>query len=275
MNDSSKTIRKGMHKTVAIIPARYASTRLPGKPLARIAGKPMILHVVERACSISALNEVVVATDDERILECVQHAGYKAVLTASVHSSGTDRVAEAARILGFAANDIVVNIQGDQPFLHSDAVMAMLDLISSDETLHMTTAACPMKLEDVSNPNKVKVVLDKKGMALYFSRSVIPFDRDGQAHALCTIKRPDAAALFQGHGYLRHLGLYAFRMSFLQEFVQLGPSFLEQMECLEQLRALENGYAIGVVKVKDAPLEIDTPEDLQAANRMMAEPSLD
>lgn len=275
MNDSSKTIRKGMNKTVAVIPARYASTRLPGKPLARIAGKPMILHVVERACSIPALNDVVVATDDERILECVQHAGYKAVLTAYIHPSGTDRVAEAARILRLAADDIVVNIQGDQPFLHGEAVTGMMELLVVDNTLHMTTAACPMSLEDVGNPNKVKVVVDRRGRALYFSRSVIPFDRDGQAHVLCTINRPDAAALLQGHGYLRHLGLYAFRMGFLQEFVRLGPSFLEQMECLEQLRALENGYAIGVVKVKDAPLEIDTPEDLQAANRMMAEPSLD
>ncbi len=257
-------------KKIAVIPARYASTRLPGKPLARIAGRPMILHVVERSLSISALDDVVVATDDQRILQCVQHAGYKAVITSKDHPSGTDRVAEAARILGLAENDIVVNIQGDQPFLHSDAVRAMLNLLLSDETLHMTTVACPMKLEDVGNSNKVKVVVDKRGRALYFSRSVIPFDRDGRVHELCTLNRFNVAASFFGHGYLRHLGLYAFRMGFLQEFVQLGPSFLEQMECLEQLRAMENGYSIGVVQVGDAMLEIDTPADLEAANRMMA-----
>lgn len=230
----------------------------------------MILHVVERSLSISVLNDVVVATDDQRILQCVQAAGYKAVLTSRDHPSGTDRVAEAARILGLAAQDIVVNIQGDQPFLHADAVLAMLHLLSSDETLHMTTAACPMKLEDVGNSNKVKVVVDKRGRALYFSRSVIPFDRDGRAHELCGLNRPDAAGRLSGHGYLRHLGLYAFRMGFLQEFVKLGPGFLEQMECLEQLRAMENGYSIGVVQVADALLEIDTPEDLEAANRMLA-----
>ncbi|MDD3553302.1 MAG: 3-deoxy-manno-octulosonate cytidylyltransferase [Deltaproteobacteria bacterium] len=259
-----------MGKKIAVIPARYASTRLPGKPLAKIAGRPMILHVVERSLSIPVLDDVVVATDDQRILQCVQDAGYKTVLTSKAHPSGTDRVAEAARLLGLAAEDIVVNIQGDQPFLHADAVRAMLELLSEDETLHMTTAACPMKLEDVGNPNKVKVVVDKRGRALYFSRAAIPFDRDGQAQVLCTLNRPDTAARLQGHGYLRHLGLYAFRMFFLQEFVRLGPGFLEQMECLEQLRAMENGYSIGVVRVADALLEIDTPEDLEAANRMMA-----
>lgn len=258
-----------MNKKVAVIPARYASTRLPGKPLAKIAGRPMILHVVERSLSISALEDVVVATDDQRILQCVQNAGYQAVLTSKAHPSGTDRVAEAARILGLSENDLVVNIQGDQPFLHSNAVVAMLELLSSDKTLHMTTAACPMKLEDVGNPNKVKVVVDKRDRAMYFSRSVIPFDRDGRVHELCNLDGSNKSVSLHGHGYLRHLGLYAFRMGFLQEFVRLGPSFLEQMECLEQLRALENGYSIGVVKVVNAMLEIDTPADLEAANRMM------
>lgn len=257
-----------MNRTVAIIPARYASTRLPGKPLANIAGKPMILHVIERSYSISLLDDVVVATDDARILECVQKAGHKAVLTSSGHPSGTDRVAEAARILGLSFDDIVVNIQGDQPFLHTDAVVAMINLLKSDEDLHMTTASCPMPLEDVSNPNKVKVVVDRRGRALYFSRSIIPFDRDGQAHMLCqtSVAEHDASGQSVYRGYLRHLGLYAFRMGFLQEFVGLGPSFLERMECLEQLRALENGYSIGVVMVPEASLEVDTPEDLAIAN---------
>jgi len=249
-----------MNKRIAIIPARYGSTRLPGKPLAKIGGRPMILHVVERSLAISGLNQVVVATDDLRILECVQKAGFEAVLTGQGHSSGTDRVAEAARLLNLAPQDIVVNIQGDQPFLHVKAVEAMIELLSQGNGLHMTTAACPLSLEEAANPNRVKVVIDNGFKALYFSRAVIPFDREQRAQELC---------LRHGKRYLRHLGLYAFSMVFLQEFVQLGQSFLEQMECLEQLRALENGYTIGVVIVDSAGLEIDTYQDLEAANRMV------
>ncbi len=237
-------------KVIAIIPARYGSSRLPGKPLIQIKGLPMILHVYNRASRLHGIDEVAVATDHQEILKTVTEAGGKAFMTDPNHPSGTDRVAEAASLMELADSDIVINIQGDQPFFKDEMVHAPLELLKSDPGFVMTTPACPMSAEMAEDPNRVKVVLDKNNRALYFSRSIIPYDRD---MTVCQENRP----------YLRHLGLYVFRNAFLQKFVALPPSRLERIECLEQLRALENGYSVGVAVVSEAPLDVDTEEDLK------------
>ncbi len=242
-------------RVAAIIPARYSSQRLPGKPLAEIAGRAMILHVYERALNIPGIDQVAVATDDKRILECVNSAGGRAILTDAAHPSGTDRIAEAARHLGLFDEDIVINIQGDQPLVEEGPVRAILARLVHEHGLAMTTPACPMDAGEAQNPNRVKVVVDADWQAIYFSRSVIPFDRDG---ALKGVKG----------AYLRHIGLYAYRCGFLQEFVRLKPGVLEEIERLEQLRAVENGYPIGVVRVESALIDVDTAEDLENIRRL-------
>ncbi|MGQ9499357.1 MAG: 3-deoxy-manno-octulosonate cytidylyltransferase [Dissulfurimicrobium sp.] len=242
-------------KVVAIIPARFQSTRLPGKPLADIGGRPMILHVYERARDIKGIDHVVVATDDERILKCVKNAGGEAILTDPALPSGTDRITEAAFALGLSDEDIVVNIQGDQPLVEKDNVVMIIERLIRETGLAMTTPACPMGFKEAANPNRVKVVVDKKWRAIYFSRALIPFDRDG------VLKGVKGA-------FLRHIGLYAYRFGFLKTFVGLETGVLEKIEQLEQLRAIENGFKIGVVKTKDAPLDVDTEEDLQAVRRI-------
>lgn len=240
----------GTERVVCIIPARYGSTRLPGKPLADIQGRPMIVHVYERACQIPGMDRVVVATDDERIMACVREAGGEVMITGAEHPSGTDRIAEVARALSLTSEDIVVNVQGDQPMLDPQPVLEIVRRLAAEPDLALTTPACPLDYVEGQNPNRVKVVVDTRWRALYFSRAPIPYIRDGV----------DSTA---GHVHLRHLGLYAYRQEFLQTFVRLRPSPLEQIEKLEQLRALENGYAIGVVKVAAAPVEVDTLEDLE------------
>lgn len=246
----------GRARVVAIIPARFGSSRLPGKPLVDIHGRPMILHVYERACQIPEIDDVVVATDDPRIEECVTATGGRALLTAPEHPSGTDRIAEAARAIQLGDDDVVVNIQGDQPLLAPGPVEAIVERLLREPDVAMTTPACPLELAEVANPNRVKVVVDRKWRALYFSRAPIPYDRDRK--------------MAEGGNYLRHLGLYAYRQAFLQTFVQLPQGRLERIERLEQLRALENGYAIGVVEVPSAPLEVDCPEDLAAVRLELA-----
>lgn len=248
-------------RIVCIIPARYGSARLPGKPLMEIHGRPMILHVLDRASRIPGVDRAVVATDDERICSCVAQAGGEAYLTDPSHPSGTDRVAEVARFLALDDEDVVVNVQGDQPLLDPGMVKAIVERLFADPGVPMTTPACPIQPAEARNPNRVKVVVDRSWRALYFSRARIPFDRDGlwegaDAGALPP-KDPRAA-------YLRHIGLYAYRQGFLQTFVGLPPGLLEGVERLEQLRALENGFPIGVVSVPSAPPEVDTPEDLDA-----------
>ncbi len=237
-------------KIVAIIPARYGSSRLPGKPLIEINGLPMILHVYNRASRLHGIDEVAVATDHREILDTVNKAGGKAFMTDPNHPSGTDRIAEVASLMGLADSDIVINIQGDQPFFKDEMVYAPLELLKSNSKFVMTTPACPMAVEMAADPNRVKVVLDKNNCALYFSRSPIPYDRDNAFEQ-------------ENMPYLRHLGLYVFRNGFLQKFVTLPPSRLEKIECLEQLRALENGYPVGVAVVSEAPLDVDTEEDLK------------
>jgi 3-deoxy-manno-octulosonate cytidylyltransferase (CMP-KDO synthetase) len=233
---------------VAVIPARYSSTRLPGKPLAEIDGIPMVVRVWRQASLSRALDRVLVATDDDRIASVVRAAGGEAIMTRSDHPSGTDRIAEVARTV---EAEIFVNVQGDLPFVDSVDLDALTRPMLSEPTLEMATLAAPILQEhEWRNPNVVKLVRDQRGDALYFSRGPIPFDRDSGF--------PSNA--------LRHIGVYAYRREFLLRFAALSPGVLEQIEKLEQLRVLERGFKIRVVNSVAPSLEIDTPEDLAHAN---------
>jgi 3-deoxy-manno-octulosonate cytidylyltransferase (CMP-KDO synthetase) len=249
---------------VAIIPARFASTRFPGKPLSDIHGRPMVRHVYERARSARRIERVVVATDDERVAAAVRGFGGEVILTSTGHVSGTDRVAEAAR--GLAA-EIVVNVQGDEPMLDPAAVDAAVDALLADPTLDIATLSVPLaSVDEMLEASVVKVVADARGRALYFSRSPIPFVRRG-----ASARESAAAAVAEGLAR-KHVGLYAFRRAALERFVALPPSRLEQAESLEQLRALENGLEIGVVEVADAGgVAVDTPEDLEKVRALLRE----
>lgn len=241
-------------RIVVIIPARYGSTRFPGKPLARIAGKPMLEHVWARAAACRNVTDVVVATDDDRILTCVQDFGGKALLTRSHHASGTDRIAEAAQALHLRDQDIVVNVQGDQPLVPPSILAEMIAPFGEDEDLPMTTLMCRIRdPEEVENTNHVKVVTDVRGFALYFSRHALPYYRDGSSDPL----------------HYKHLGLYAYRTSFLKIFTRLPEGRLETAEKLEQLRVLEHGYRIRVVETESDSPEVDTPEDVRRVEAMM------
>lgn len=239
-------------KYIAIIPARYASTRFPGKPLADIAGKPMIQHVYERAKRI--FEHCCVATDDERIAQAVRGFGGVAVMTSDLHRSGTDRCAEA---LGVYENetgirfDVVVNVQGDEPFI-SDEHLQSVKSAFADEEAAIATLACPFGDEgDVFNPNSPKVVLSVHGFALYFSRSAIPY-----------IRGAEASEWTHKHSFLKHIGVYGYRAQVLRAITLLPQGVLEKAESLEQLRWLENGYKIKVSVVSQETIGIDTPEDL-------------
>ncbi len=238
---------------IAIIPARFDSSRLPGKALADIGGVPMIVRVWRQAHQARTLDRVIVATDDERIARAVRAAGGEAEMTASTHQSGTDRIAEvAARIEA----EIYLNVQGDQPFIAPADLDALVAPMRADPALAMATLATPIiDREEWYNPSKVKVVCDARGDAIYFSRSPIPFDRDGGAV-------PAVAR--------RHIGVYGYRRDFLLRFAGLAPGVLEQIEKLEQLRALERGYRIRVVASVAPSLEVDTPDDLMRANQAAA-----
>ena len=232
---------------IAIIPARLASTRLPGKPLLAETGKPLIEHVVEAVQAARRVDEIVVATDDERIAAAVASFGARAVMTSADCASGTDRLAEAAAALALADDDIVINVQGDEPDMPGACIDRLVELIASVEA-PMATLATRLPADRANDPNKVKVVCDGDGRAMYFSRSPIPCDRD--------------AAGFDG--YLLHVGIYAYRARFLKQFAALPPSPAERTEKLEQLRALENGFAIAVAVVDYAGGGIDTPADYAA-----------
>ncbi len=233
---------------VAIIPARYHSNRFEGKPLALINGKPMIQHVVERAGRVKLLNRVVVATDDRRIAEAVQGFGGEVVMTASDHASGTDRLAEAAELLGIDEQDVVVNIQGDQPLFAPEVVSQVAEPLLADPALPMSTLIYKIiRPEEISDPNHVKTVFDCHQNALYFSRSPIPFQRNPEEQEQPT--------------YYKHLGFYAYRKGFLLTFVALPEGEWERFEKLEQLRALEYGYTIRVVETEYDSIEVDTPAD--------------
>ncbi|MBU1565386.1 MAG: 3-deoxy-manno-octulosonate cytidylyltransferase [Proteobacteria bacterium] len=236
-------------EVIAIIPARYESNRFRGKPLAPIAGKPMIQHVVERARAVAILSRVVVATDDERIARCVEGFGGEYVMTRSNHVSGSDRLAEAAEILKISEDDVVVNIQGDQPLFPAEVVQQVAQPLLDDPTLPMATLIYKIiRPEEINDPNHVKTVFDRNFHALYFSRSPIPFQRNPNEKVKPT--------------YYKHLGFYAYRKSFLLSFVALPEGEWERFEKLEQLRVLEYGYKIKLVITQHDSIEVDTPEEL-------------
>jgi 3-deoxy-manno-octulosonate cytidylyltransferase (CMP-KDO synthetase) len=232
-----------------IIPARYASTRFPGKPLVDLAGKPMVVRVCERAAQ-SGASGVHVATDDERIASAVKAHGFKVVMTRADHASGTDRLAEAATQLGLGDQHIVVNVQGDEPLIEPKLIGQLAERLGSAD---MATACHAIHdVASLANPNVVKVVMDATGHALYFSRSRIPYPREGEAPCF------------------RHAGIYAYRVGFLRRYAALAPAPLERTEALEQLRALWHGHRIAVVVSEtDIPPGVDTPQDLEAVRRMV------
>jgi 3-deoxy-manno-octulosonate cytidylyltransferase (CMP-KDO synthetase) len=253
-------------RVVAIIPARYASTRLPGKPLLEIAGRPMILHVVERALKATVINRVIVATDDERVLRAVTDAGAEAVLTSPEHRTGTDRLAEVAASLDA---EIIVNVQGDEPLIEPATIEAAVAPLVADPAMVMSTTCEPIEtIEDALSPNVVKVVVDRDGFALYFSRHPIPFPRaETLTHGSIEAALRAEPALLKL--FAKHTGLYAYRRQFLLTFARLAPTPLERAETLEQLRALEHGYRIKVVKVEHRSIGVDTLEDLERVRTMI------
>jgi 3-deoxy-manno-octulosonate cytidylyltransferase (CMP-KDO synthetase) len=243
-----------------VIPARHASTRLPGKPLADIAGKPMIVRVAEAAQRCHN-NGIWIATDHEEIRAAVTAHGFAAVMTSADHPSGTDRIAEVALKLGWRDDEIVVNLQGDEPLIEPRLVEAVAAALHHDSGAAIATASHMItERDDFFSPNVVKVVCDAKGRALYFSRAPIPWDRDAFA--------ANQDELPPGLAAQRHIGLYAYRVGFLRRYGQLAPAPLEKLEALEQLRALWHGFAIRVVTCAHAPAAgVDTPQDLERVRR--------
>ncbi len=239
-------------KVLCVIPARYASTRLPGKPLAMIAGKPMIQRVYERACQAQMPDEVIVATDNELVAKAVADFGGKAVMTSPDHPSGTDRLAEVA--LMYPGVDVIVNVQGDEPMIPPEVIDNLAKAFEGDAELDMATMKVVMDEADYDNPAAVKVVTDLNGYALYFSRSLMPYPRN----------KPE------GYKVYKHVGIYAYRRSFLLKYAALQPTPLERTESLEQLRVLENGYKIKVLESAFKGIGVDTPEDLAAVNEVFA-----
>ena len=237
-------------KVLCVIPARYASTRLPGKPLALIAGKPMIQHVYERACHAVLPQEVVVATDSKIVADAVKEFGGKVMMTSPDHPSGTDRLAEVA--LSYPDIDVIVNVQGDEPMIPPEVIDRLAQAFADDKDLNMATLKTLMGEEEYNNPNAVKVVTDQNGYALYFSRSLLPYPRNRKVD-------------FKVY---KHVGIYAYRRSFLLSYAAYEPTPLEQIEGLEQLRVLENGQRIKVLESKFQGIGIDTQEDLDAINAL-------
>lgn len=240
-----------------VIPARFASSRFPGKPLADLCGKPMLQHVYERACESEALR-VVIATDDSRIAKVASDFGAEVCMTRTDHPSGTDRLQEVVQSLGFYADDIVVNVQGDEPLIPSRIINQVAHNLMAMPEAGIATLSEPIEsIEALINPNVVKVVSDRMGMALYFSRATVPWPRDAFLQGVMP-SLPDNFA------WQRHIGLYAYRVRLLNDFVTWSPASLEECECLEQLRALWNGVRIHVATADEAPpAGVDTPEDLE------------
>lgn len=251
---------------VVIIPARYASTRLPGKPLLDIVGKPMIEHVYERACE-SGASRIVIATDDPRIEKAAHGFGAEVVMTSSQHVSGTDRLEEVARLLGFGDHETVVNVQGDEPLIPPGLIDQVAENLAAQETASIATLYERIDdIESVFNPNVVKVVFDQAGHAHYFSRAPIPWARDAFSRPSGRTRLPDDV------NYYRHIGLYGYRVSLLRDFVGWAPAPLELSEQLEQLRALWHGATIHVAEAREKPLAgVDTPEDLERVRKWIEE----
>lgn len=236
-------------KIACIIPSRYASTRLPGKPLRMIAGETLVHRVYERAALAKLPDIVIVATDNEKIESEVKSFGGRVMMTSPDHPTGTDRLAEVAASL--PDYDIVVNVQGDEPFINPDVIDSLAKMLAERDGLDMTTAAAPLKEDEYDDPSAVKVVVNQKGEALYFSRSLIPYPRN-------EFSVPP----------LKHVGIYAYRRDFLLAYAGMKQTPLEKTESLEQLRALEMGYKIGVIRIDSEDIGIDTEEDLKKANRL-------
>lgn len=244
----------GAMNITAIIPARYGATRLPGKPLLDIAGKPMIQHVYERAQEAELVNRVIVATDDERIFDAVKGFGGEAVMTSDAHKSGTDRLAEVASPL---ESEIIVNVQGDEPLIDPAMIDEAIRPLMEDSAIVMGSLKAVIRDEDeLNNPNIVKVVVDRNDFALYFSRYPIPYFRD-------------AAPLSLLKGHFKHIGLYVYRRDFLLKYAGMSQTPLEEAEKLEQLRALENGYRIKVPTTSLQSVGVDTKEDLERVRRLL------
>ena len=236
-------------KIICVIPARFASTRLPGKPLADIAGKPMIVRVYERVLKAKRPAEVVAAVDDARVFAAVTEAGGKAVMTRKDHPTGTDRLAEVAQKCPDA--DVIINVQGDEPLIDPQIIDDLAQQFLADEDLQMATVKTPMAEDEKEKPGNVKVVTDKNGYALYFSRSLIPYPRENT-----------------GVTVYKHIGIYGYRRDFLLNYAKMAPTPLEQTESLEQLRALENGYKIKVITTDKHFVGVDTKEDLELVNEI-------
>ena len=250
-----------MIEFTVVIPARLNSIRLPGKPLLDIAGKPMVVHVAEKAVA-SGAQSVWVATDHQQVADAVKHHGFRACLTRTEHASGTERIAEVARKKGFADDMIVINVQGDEPLIAPQLIREVAQHLDAHAEDQIATACHPIhQREDLFNTNVVKVVLDREGHALYFSRAPIPHARDAFAQNEWPEKLPA----------YRHIGIYAYRAGFLNTYAKLEPSPIEHFEALEQLRVLWHGYRIGVVITRHAPeAGVDTPEDLQRVREILS-----
>ena len=235
---------------LCVIPARYASTRLPGKPLADIAGQPMIARVYHQASQATKVSEVIAAVDDQRVYDALTAHGGKAMMTKVDHPTGTDRLAEVAAAHPEA--DLIINVQGDEPLIEPSLIDALATVFQDEPDLQMATVKAPMLEEaEKTNPNNVKVVTDKNGYALYFSRSLLPYPRENT-----------------GVTVYKHIGIYAYRRDFLLAYAKMTPTPLEQTESLEQLRALENGYKIKVIETNFQFVGVDTPEDLKKVNEI-------
>jgi 3-deoxy-manno-octulosonate cytidylyltransferase (CMP-KDO synthetase) len=240
---------------IAVIPARYQSTRFPGKMVAPLDGKPLVQHTYERALQAKRVDDVCVATDDARVADALAPYGTRVVMTRSDHPSGTDRIAEVAEQ---TQAQIVVNVQGDEPLIDPNTIDEVVVALDSDSEAVMSTAARALiDSEAIADPNVVKVVTDGEGRALYFSRAPIPYQRDSAHGAEAGVR------------HWHHIGLYAYRRDFLLQFAKMAPSPLEKIEMLEQLRALENGYAIRVVETQYKSIGVDTPEDLEQVRSML------
>jgi len=236
-------------KFLCVIPARFASTRLPGKPLADIAGKPMIQRVYERAMQAKRPDSVLVATDDDRVFQAMKSCNGEVMMTAADHPTGTDRLAEVAA--AYEDIDVIINVQGDEPLIDPGVIDSLAAAFDEDEDLQMATVMTKMDDEEKNNPNNVKVVTDKKGYALYFSRSLIPYPR-----------------VDTGVATYKHIGIYAYKRAFLLDYAKMEPTILEQTESLEQLRVLENGYKIKVIETDCKFVGVDTAEDLEKVNEV-------
>ncbi|MFC2354020.1 MAG: 3-deoxy-manno-octulosonate cytidylyltransferase [Capnocytophaga ochracea] len=240
-------------KLIAMIPARYGATRFPAKLMQDLCGKPVIVHTYERVADTRLFDEVYVVTDDDRIEKVIREVGGKVIRSKKEHNSGSDRLAEASRDLDV---DIIVNVQGDEPFTDKENLQKVIDIFAKDLTKSIAVASLMERItdpDDIANPNNVKVVVNKFGEALYFSRNIIPFPRDPNTKV----------------SYYKHIGIYAYRKEALQQFTELPPSLLEETEKLEQLRYLENGFKIRLALTDIPTIGIDTPEDLERARKRL------